>query len=134
MTSCFTAILFLLLGCVAVSGLDCFQCKSYKSWEECESIRNKVFCLGATKDCIKVEAKVRQKDSGRIGQVFLKGCARTCDTKDVPICRDGIDVDGNPVVCDAACCTGDFCNAGSGVLISWISLSMCAILGIFTCA
>jgi hypothetical protein len=73
---------------------------------------------------------VTNKNTGETSHMYLKGCAKTCDKNDVPVCRDGHDVEGNPVTCDVNCCTGDYCNAGSGLVTNIILPAVCAVISI----
>ncbi|KXJ30071.1 uncharacterized protein LOC110237451 [Exaiptasia diaphana] len=108
-------VLFFLLTSLDYSNMvegdtRCFMCLSADSWSSCDRDAKRVWCY-STSTCIKGSIKgVRNASSI---ELFFKGCAKTCNKREVPQCADG------QLDCQINCCTdGDYCNAGTGLSAS----------------
>ncbi|XP_031571418.1 protein Bouncer-like [Actinia tenebrosa] len=124
--------LLILSSVLAVgTALKCYACgPNYKSWDDCKANSEKGTCADPTlTNCIKVEASVKDKDTGRTTSVYAKGCAKTCDKNDIKMCREG-QLNGNPVTCSLHCCSGDYCNASSSLMASIIIPAICALISV----
>ena len=114
---------------ILACGLQCYECKSKKSWDHCESRKDVENCSSGENRCVKGYADWEEDGSSK--KAFRKDCfsAEKCKTaaynKD---CKKG--------TCKVDCCSGDLCNAGTislgnsatVPLVSAIILSACAVL------
>ena len=69
-------------------------------------------------DCVKV--KISSTKTSLIG--YAKGCAKTCNARDVPACQDPA------IKCEIHCCSGNYCNAGPTLVISGVFIMSCALI------
>ncbi|CAH3034628.1 unnamed protein product [Porites lobata] len=122
------ALTFLL--CVSFAcGLQCYECFSQKSWDDCESRKDVKNCTSWSNRCFKGYADWQEDGSSK--KAYSKQCSSTekCKTAtDSKECKGG--------TCKVDCCSGDLCNAGTiplgnaatVPLVSAIILSACAVL------
>ncbi|KAL9954147.1 hypothetical protein ACROYT_G041646 [Oculina patagonica] len=104
-------------------GLNCHQCTSTESWEECDTTRlSRVFCSGSDAVCYKVHYTTTD---GTIQQ-FAKSCGpeSVCDKAANPICKIHLD----PSDCNIDCCDDDMCNRSSVAGVSGIIVVLLSIL------
>ena len=103
---------------LVVISRECYQCLSTSSFKACDAGRVKVSCL-SSQQCIKASA---YRTSGVKDEAYVKGCAATCVASTIEICR-------NPnYKCEVHCCSSDYCNGASGLLISGFFLILTASL------
>ena len=99
--------------------LKCYQCFSYKSWDDCKDSTIQVNCSNNQNLCGKENVK------GGILDLYAKGCANSSVC--IPNCQKR-----NPSVkitkCEVDCCKGDLCNGAKVPMVSAIMLLSCAIV------
>ncbi|KAJ7393906.1 hypothetical protein OS493_003575 [Desmophyllum pertusum] len=91
---------------------ECYQCISTHSWGACDDKRYRVRCL-TSESCLKASGK------SSLEEVYVKGCAKTCSTSDVPVCSEP------GVKCEVDCCKTDYCNGAPGRMVSGLLLMAC---------
>ena len=109
---------FPFLFFTAVFPRQCYRCypASTHSYEDCDSKRFRVTC-STSQHCVKASAYTT---SGIKQEAYVKGCAKTCEASDIPVCN-------HPhVKCEVHCCSSDFCNAASGPVVSGLLLVVAA--------
>ena len=99
--------------------LKCYQCFSYKSWDDCKDSTIQVNCSNNQNLCGKENVKAGIHD------LYAKGCANSSVC--IPNCQKR-----NPSVkitkCEVDCCKGDLCNGAKVPMVSAIMLLSCAIV------
>ena len=109
----FIDLVLLQLISTAVISRKCYECTSTQSFQDCDAGRYKVRCL-YSQHCVKVSVNIT---SGSITEEgYAKGCAKTCSSSAVPQCNKP------GVKCEVNCCSSDYCNGGSGPMVSGILL------------
>ena len=114
---------------ILACGLQCYECFSQKSWDDCESRKDVKNCSSWSNRCFKGYADWQEDGSSK--KAYSKQCSSTekCKTvTDSKECKGG--------TCKVDCCSGDLCNAGTiplgnaatVPLVSAIILSACAVL------
>ena len=106
---------------ILACGLQCYECFSKKSWDDCESRKEVKNCTSAKNRCFKGYADWEEDGSSK--KAYSKDCFSTekCKTAtDSKGCKEG--------TCKVHCCSGDLCNAATVPLVSAIILSACAVL------
>ena len=106
---------------VSACGLQCYQCISKKSWDDCESAKKVVNCSSSDNRCFKAYEDI--KVDGKSLKAYGKGCdsAEDCKTAtDIDACKKG--------TCKMDCCSGYLCNAATVPLVGAIILTVCAVL------
>ena len=106
------------ISCVAVfagSTLQCSQCSSSVSYEDCQNKLKVNNCTGSNTSCFQADVKV-EKGSDKEHH-FQKGCVSKdlCDDYekgDIGFCLTQ-KAKGYTVDCKAKCCDGDECNEGN---------------------
>ncbi|CAH3034724.1 unnamed protein product [Porites lobata] len=107
------ALFMFLIVLPVVISRKCYQCTSTQSFQDCDAGRYKVSCFNS-QYCAKVRVNVT---SGSItGEGYAEGCANTCSASAVPLCNK------TGVKCEMNCCSSDYCNGGSGPMVSGILL------------
>ncbi|KAM7442735.1 hypothetical protein ABFA07_008381 [Porites harrisoni] len=91
--------------------LKCHDCKSTKSWEDCERVQG-----SSTKDCSFKDAvcyKVHYSTKEGGFNQYAKSCGPKsyCKKEANPVCKGHL----GPSDCDVKCCDENLCNAGSVV-------------------
>ena len=114
---------------ILACGLQCYECYSQKSWDDCESRKEVKNCTSWNNRCFKGYTDWQEDGSSK--KAYRKECSSTEDCKtatDDKECKEG--------TCKVDCCSGDLCNAGTiplgnaatVPLVSAIILSACAVL------
>ena len=114
---------------ISARGLQCYQCVSTKSWDDCESAQKVVNCSFSHNRCFTTYVDIKRDEIS--AKAYGKGCSSTdvCKTAtDTETCEKG--------TCKIDCCSGDLCNAatvppGNAAtipLVSAIILTVCAVL------
>ena len=80
--------------------LQCFECLSNRSFEDCDARRTNVTCK-SSQPCLKATVI---STSGVKLQAYGKGCAPGCSVSDLPFCREP------NITCELSCCSSDYCN------------------------
>lgn len=125
---CIIAISLLVVP-QATDGLSCYKCTSEVSWADCNSKMTKTSCSSGSQNCYKGVLTCTAGDVTKT--FFFKRCGKegsTCDTtrEDTPSCPSsmaGWGYDFNNL-----CCTGDNCNPGSTLKISFVVNVACLVL------
>ena len=111
----------LIMCSISACGLQCYECLSTKSWDDCESSKTKMNCSSSDNRCFKAYADI--KVDGKSQKGYSKGCDSADDCKtatDSEPCKKG--------TCKIDCCSGDLCNAATVPLVSAVILIVCAVL------
>ena len=106
---------------ILACGLQCYECLSTKSWDDCESRKDVENCSSGENRCFKGYADSEEDGSSK--KAYRRDCfsAEKCKTAaDIKACKKGI--------CKVDCCSGDLCNVATVPLVSAIILSACAVL------
>ena len=121
-------ILFLYLFLsFAGYALKCYQCLSYKSWDDCKSRTKEVTCLYNQDSCGKEHVKKE------ISVATVEGFAKGCSTSSICNANNCKSMYPHPAdvritECEIDCCKGDLCNEAQVSMVSAIMLLACAIL------
>ncbi|KAL9985527.1 hypothetical protein ACROYT_G007944 [Oculina patagonica] len=121
--------LFVLAFLLCIStgyGLECYQCYSTKSWDDCANVKKEVTCPSVADRCGK--AYISGKSDEASVAVYGKGCAVSsqCDADSSELCKHS---DPSVTVeCDIYCCSGDLCNGAKVPMVSAIMLLACALV------
>ena len=111
----------LIMCSISACGLQCYQCISTKSWDDCESVKTKVNCSSSENRCSKAYRDIKK------GGVSVKGYGKGCSSAD--FCKTATDTDAcKEGTCELDCCSGDLCNAATVPLVSAIIFTVCAVL------
>ena len=111
----------LIMCSISACGLQCYQCISTKSWDDCESVKTKVNCSSSENRCSKGYEDIKK------GGVSVKDYAKGCSSAD--FCKTATDTDAcKEGTCELDCCSGDLCNAATVPLVSAIIFTVCAVL------
>ncbi|XP_015763749.1 PREDICTED: uncharacterized protein LOC107342767 [Acropora digitifera] len=119
---CIIAISLLIVP-QATDCLSCYKCTSEVSWADCNSKMTKTSCSSGSPNCYE---GVLICTAGNVTKtVFFKRCGEegsTCDTtrQDTASCPSSI--------AGRRCCTGDNCNPGSTLKISFVVNVACLVL------
>ena len=107
--------------------LKCYQCGSFKSWDECKSKTKEVSCSGSEDRCGKADVKL--DSSAAAVEAFAKGCTNSsnCGAKNCKSISPSMKI----TKCEIDCCEGDLCNGAQVPMASAIMLLACAILAFF---
>ena len=106
---------------ISACGLQCYQCLSEKSWDDCESGKKVMNCSSSDNRCLK--GYVHIEVDGKSQKGYKKDCDSADDCKtatDTEACKKG--------TCKIDCCSGDLCNAATVPLVSAVILTVCALL------
>ena len=117
----------MIMCSILACGLQCYECLSHKSWDDCESRKEVKNC--SYDRCFKGYADWQEDGSSK--KAYSKECSSTVKCKtatDKQKCKEG--------TCKVDCCSEDLCNAGTiplgnaatVPLVSAIILSACAVL------
>lgn len=121
---CIIAISLLVVP-QATDCLSCYKCTSEVSWADCNSKMTKTLCSSGSRKC---NERVLTCTAHNVTKtVFFKGCANlkegsNCDPtyEDRPSCPN--------YELTIECCTGDNCNPGSTLKISFVVNVACLVL------
>ena len=107
-------------------GLECYQCASAKSWDDCTSNRKKVDCPSDYNRCGKAYLEGKLVDTSIA--LYGKGCSSSsvCNQN---TCKAFVqDPSTNIDKCELNCCEGDLCNGAKVLMVSAIMLLACALV------
>ena len=118
-----------LVICFSVDCLSCYDCTSEDSWADCNSKMTKISCPSESPNCYKGVLTCTANDVTKT--VFFKRCGKegeTCDTtrEDTPSCP--FSLSGWSYDFMSQCCSGDNCNSGSTLKISFVVNGACLVL------
>lgn len=88
-----TDLTLFYLNFAAVFSRECYECRSARSFQDCDANRRRVICLKRTSGI---------KDEG-----YVKGCAATYTASSIPQCNT------LNYTCEVSCCSSDYCNRAS---------------------
>lgn len=113
----------------SIDCLSCYNCTSKVSWADCNSKMTKISCPSGSPNCYTGEATCIADDVTRT--FFLKRCGeegKKCDTtrEHVPSCP--FSLSGWSYDFSSQCCSGDNCNSGSTLKISFVVNGACLVL------
>lgn len=125
---CIIAISLLIVP-QATDCLSCYKCTSEVSWADCNSKMTKTSCSSGSPNCVKGVLTCTADDVTKT--VFFKRCGKegsTCDTtrQDTASCPSSIARWSYSF--SNQCCTGDNCNPGSTLKISFVVNVACLVL------
>lgn len=125
---CIIAINLLVIP-QATDCLSCYKCTSEVSWADCNSKMTETLCSSGSPNCN--EGVLICTAVNATKTVFFKRCGKegsTCDTtrEDRPSCPSSMGFWSSEW--RTQCCTGDNCNPGSTLKISFVVNVACLVL------
>ena len=121
-----TAYFFKL--CFTGYGLECFNCVSSKSWDDCDSNKQKMTCSSSDDVCGKISYEGKLK--GVASKGFFEACwvYSNCNREVCrKVARKGETIDK----CHVTCCKSDLCNGAKVPMVSAFLLLACALVAFF---
>ena len=122
--------------------LNCYNCYSKRSWDDCTANQIEKTCSSSHVRCGIAEghlyAEVKKYNLSVALHVYFKGCTTSAKCKDVvdgndENCRSEIVVTNDSLIvstCDFSCCDEDLCNESRVKMFSAITLMICALVAL----
>ena len=113
--------------CFLAYGLKCYQCFSFKDWDDCDKNKTEETCSEGRNRCGKGLAILNH--GGVSHSSYGKGCATSsdCDPDKVEMCKPP-DSTFAVTECEINCCSGDLCNGAKVPMVSAIMLLACVLV------
>ena len=113
-------------------GIQCYQCESRKSWNECVP-GNNTECATRLDSCVKFEGRVEFQ--GETHEYVNKGCAlkSRCNDEACEILEKVYSLYNIKIKkCDVSCCQSDLCNGAKVPIVSGFLFLACAYVAFFS--